>query len=125
MDKDFKAVILFMIFLHIVDDFYLQGKLAKMKQKKWWQEQTDNELYKYDYIMALMIHAFSWTFCIMFPVLVLYKLQTTPMFLLFFGMNFTIHAIVDDHKANKLTINLVQDQLIHIIQILITAFVLL
>ena len=28
-----------MIFAHIVDDFYLQGILAKMKQKDWWEKQ--------------------------------------------------------------------------------------
>ena len=36
--------------------------------------------------------------------------------------NSTIHAIIDDLKANKKKINLVQDQIIHIIQILLTWF---
>ncbi len=44
-------VILLMIFCHIVDDYYLQGILAKMKQKMWWKENApDNIHYKYDYI---------------------------------------------------------------------------
>ena len=30
--------LLTMIFLHIVDDYYLQGVLAKMKQRKWWED---------------------------------------------------------------------------------------
>ena len=29
-------MLLFMVFLHIVDDYYLQGILASMKQKQWW-----------------------------------------------------------------------------------------
>ena len=31
-------ILIIMIFLHIVDDFYLQGVLAKFKQKDWWKE---------------------------------------------------------------------------------------
>ena len=45
------VLILFaMIFCHIVDDYYLQGILASMKQKAWWQKQESYcEKYKYDY----------------------------------------------------------------------------
>ena len=65
-----KIFILFsMIFCHIVDDFYLQGCLAKFKQKKWWQENYPNELYRNDWIISLLIHAFSWTFMIMLPTM--------------------------------------------------------
>lgn len=31
-------LLLLMIFLHIVDDYYLQGILASMKQKEWWNK---------------------------------------------------------------------------------------
>jgi hypothetical protein len=31
-------LLLLMIFLHIVDDYYLQGILASMKQKEWWHK---------------------------------------------------------------------------------------
>ncbi len=48
-------VLLSMIFLHIVDDYYLQGILASMKQKSWWEENAPQRLYKYDYIVALTI----------------------------------------------------------------------
>lgn len=43
-------IFLTMIFLHIVDDYYLQGILAQMKQKKFWKEQAPDVKYKYDYI---------------------------------------------------------------------------
>ena len=43
-------IVLLMIFFHIVDDYYLQGWLASAKQKKYWQENALEFLYKYDYI---------------------------------------------------------------------------
>ena len=45
-------VIACMIFCHIVDDYYLQGILASMKQRKWWEEHYPQKSYNYDYIMA-------------------------------------------------------------------------
>jgi hypothetical protein len=32
-----------MCFCHIVDDYYLQGILASMKQKNWWTKQESYE----------------------------------------------------------------------------------
>lgn len=32
------ALLIFMIFAHLVDDYYLQGWLASAKQKKWWEK---------------------------------------------------------------------------------------
>jgi hypothetical protein len=58
-------LLLIMIFLHIVDDYYLQGFLASLKQKRWWEKNAPDKLYRKDYIMALLEHAFSWTFMIM------------------------------------------------------------
>ena len=59
-----------MVFSHIVDDYYLQGKLALFKQKSWWEEKAPDEMYKHDYIVALMMHSFSWAFMIMLPIAV-------------------------------------------------------
>ena len=55
-------ILLLMIFLHIVDDYYLQGWLASAKQKKYWQDNAPEKLYKYDYDWALIMHSFSWTY---------------------------------------------------------------
>ena len=42
-----KMFLLFaMLFLYIVDDYYLQGILASMKQKKWWKENAPDKLYE-------------------------------------------------------------------------------
>lgn len=115
-----KLFILFsMFFLHIVDDYYLQGILAKMKQKKWWEENAKDKKYRYDYIMALIMHSFSWSFLTIIPIaLYLQSLYVWLCITLF--MNAIIHCITDDLKANKLKINLIVDQTIHIIQLIIT-----
>ena len=42
-----------MLYCHILDDFCLQGILASLKQKSWWEENYPNKLYKYDYIISL------------------------------------------------------------------------
>ena len=118
-------VILLMIFCHIVDDYYLQGILASMKQKKFWKENAPEKMYKYDYIWALIIHAFSWAFMIMLPIAYMMNFQIDFLFGFVFVANVVIHAIVDNEKANKFRINLWVDQIIHLAQILGTAFILL
>lgn len=119
-----KVFILFcMIFCHIVDDYYLQGWLASTKQKKWWELNAPEELYKHDYLMALFMHSFSWAFMIMLPVTVYVLLFGGKWFPLLYLLNMIIHFIVDDLKANKKKINLIYDQTMHLIQIVITWFV--
>ena len=109
-----------MVFCHIVDDYYLQGKLALFKQKSWWEKNAPDEMYKHDYIVALMMHSFSWAFTIMLPVAVSQEFQIGAVFVTMFIINTVVHAIVDDLKANKRKINLVTDQSIHISQIIVT-----
>lgn len=36
-------VLLMMLFLHILDDFHLQGCLANLKQKSWWAVSLDED----------------------------------------------------------------------------------
>lgn len=123
MDKIF--ILMLMIFLHIVDDYYLQGILASMKQRKWWADNAPKEMYKFDYIVALVMHAFSWAFMIMLPVAAHMDFKPTLWFFVVFVINVIIHAFVDNLKANKFKINLVEDQIAHIAQITITAMLLL
>lgn len=117
-------IILAMIFCHIVDDYYLQGCLASMKQKKWWQENAPQKLYKYDYIVALIMHSMSWSFMIMLPIAISMNFNVSTLFAIIFVGNTIIHAVVDDLKANKIKINLIVDQSIHILQIIITYVIL-
>ena len=119
MDEMF--TLLLMIFCHIVDDYYLQGWLASAKQKKYWQENAPEKMYKYDYIWALIMHSFSWTFMVMLPIAYSLSFSLNISFLIAFVVNVSIHAITDDLKANERIINLWEDQTIHLFQIVITA----
>ena len=118
-------VLLFaMIFCHVVDDYYLQGVLAKLKQKESWPQ--DKPQYRHDYIAALAAHAFSWAFMILLPLLTFGIANNyDPLFFYVwypcvFILNTFIHAFVDNEKANEKSINLVTDQIIHMIQIIMT-----
>ena len=126
-----KILFLFiMLFLHIIDDYYLQGILAKLKQESFWVKNAKTatdvhrlyKLYKYDYIMALIEHSFSWTFMIMLPVtyLMLVNNQFSIFYIIVFVLNMAIHGITDHLKANLYAINLITDQSIHIFQVIIT-----
>ena len=119
-------ILLLMIFCHIVDDYYLQGWLASAKQKSYWEQNAPDEMYKRDYIWALIMHSFSWAFMIMLPIAAfVMRFDLDVVFVTIFVANLVIHAIVDHMKANERIINLWQDQLIHMIQILVTAIIFL
>lgn len=110
-------IYLLMIFLHVVDDFYLQGILAKMKQRSWWKENAPQPLYELDWFMALIIHAFSWTFMIMLPIAYISEFKIGGAFTILFLSNLCIHAATDHLKANAKKISLYADQTIHVLQI--------
>lgn len=111
-------ILLSMIFCHIVDDYYLQGWLASAKQRSWWEQNAPDKLYKHDYIAALFMHSFSWSFMIMLvPTLYTVIFGGSWYPILFIG-NVGLHMLVDDMKANKKKINLIQDQSIHMCQII-------
>ena len=113
-------IILIMIFFHILDDFVLQAPcLCDLKQKKFWETNAPDEKYKYDYLWALLMHSFSWAFSISIPLIILKGF--TLISLITFIINVGIHFIVDNLKANKFKLNLWQDQLIHMLQIILTA----
>ena len=118
-------ILLCMFFCHIVDDYYLQGWLASGKQQKWWKQNAPQEMYKHDYIMALAEHAFSWAFMVHIPIMTYMVFGGTVIgdaLVCSIIIDTVIHAVVDDMKANKRKINLIQDQLIHFLQIIVTCF---
>ena len=110
-------VFLIMILLHIIDDFVLQPIcLSKLKQKSFWESYVkDNEKYKFDYKVALVIHALSWAIMIHLPLM--FIVSNEILVLVSVAINTAIHAYIDDEKANKLNITLLEDQLIHLIQV--------
>jgi len=116
-------ILLCMVFCHIVDDYYLQGILASMKQRNWWKTNAPDDMYKHDYIVALIMHSFSWAFMIMLPIGVylfangMLMQNNIIMYICWILGNSVIHAVIDHLKANKKVINLVQDQSYHMIQI--------
>lgn len=112
-----------MVFLHIVDDYYLQGILAQMKQKSWWEKNAPDSLYKNDYKVALIEHAFSWTFMIMLPITIIMIINNNILIIpwtVAFVVNWVIHGWTDNLKANVHNISLEVDQVIHICQIIAT-----
>lgn len=120
-----KLILIGMIFLHIVDDFYLQGILARYKQREWWVNNYPDKLYRNDYIISLFIHSFSWSVSIMvlpelYKIFYIKDMNYNIEIVCIFILNIIVHATVDNIKANYKVINLVQDQLIHLSQIILT-----
>lgn len=135
----YKIFILFiMLLMHYIEDFHLQGCLANLKQKKWWEKQMSNNdmhshyalehsIYKNDYKMSLFAHSIENALFVMLPLIVdmlisefTHCLQNT--WILFIPSTILIcvsHYLIDDSKANKMKINLVQDQLYHLCVILL------
>ena len=113
-------ILLLMILCHLIDDYVLQGVLAKLKQKTFWE--TYGEMYANDYIIALIEHSLEWSIMIMLPAMFLTQISN-PTLLILIVANTIVHSIVDNLKANELKINLIQDQIIHFIQIILTFYI--
>lgn len=125
-----RLLILFiMIFCHLIDDYKLQGILANMKQRQWWKENANKYIYRNDYKVALIEHAFSWSFMITLPFLVISFIQNNTFLMILlvisYFMNTIIHAFIDNLKANKYVINLIEDQFAHLVQIICTWIILM
>lgn len=117
-----QVVLVLMLLGHLVADYTLQGWLADGKQKKWWQKCFGGEIpakYRNDYKAALWCHALYWSIFICAPF------YASAYFLVAVSLNTVVHAVIDDLKANRGKINLVQDQLLHVGQILLTFCVLI
>ncbi len=125
-----RLLILFiMIFCHLIDDYKLQGILANMKQRQWWKENANKYIYRNDYKVALIEHAFSWSFMITLPFLIISFIQNNTFLMILlvisYFMNTVIHAFIDNLKANKYVINLIEDQFAHLVQIICTWIILM
>lgn len=107
-----------MIFLHVIDDYVLQAPcLCNLKQKSFWEKNAPEKLYKYDYIVALIMHALSWSFMTMFPCAFALNFNVGFCFAGMLVFNTILHAFIDDLKANRKMINLWTDQICHMVQI--------
>lgn len=114
-------------FMHSLADYHLQGCLSFLKTRKWWEENAPEEKYKEDYKTALAAHAFEWSCFIMLPITV-WRFVTLGAIgweiLILFLLNWILHYIIDDMKANLKILNLEQDQFLHGVQILSTLLLL-
>ena len=110
--------------LHLIADFTLQGCLASLKQKRWWDAQLEKhnmtdkaEFYKHDYIAGLIVHSMMWSLVTFLPLM----LVVSPgKFTSIVVMNMLWHAYIDNEKANALSVNLITDQLSHLLQVMCT-----
>jgi len=109
-------VLLTMIYLHLIDDYVLQGILAKLKQKDFWNNYGQN--YVGDYGVALLEHGFMNSFLVHIPIYLWLCKNEVVLFasVLLLG---NIHATIDDLKENQKKLNLTQDQVLHIVLIII------
>ena len=96
----------------------LMHMLADGKQKGWWEKVTkdmpDKARYRNDWAAAMACHALYWSLMICLPFI------SSWMFLWLVLANAVIHFVVDDLKANRHRINLIQDQTAHLVQIVAT-----
>lgn len=118
-------LLLLMLFLHVFDDFHLQGILASMKQKKYWQEHAPQNKYRFDYIISLLAHGFGWAFLVMLPIAGMQHFCVSARFFRTLIGHSIIHAFIDDAKANRGLINLWTDQILHVMQIVFIIIVML
>lgn len=118
-------LLLLMILAHIIDDFVLQSaSLSKLKQKSWWEQQDGYaNQYQNDYGMALLMHSMSWSIMILLPGMFTVSIPGAALFGLFV-INTGLHYLIDDLKANKKKINLLDDQTFHMLQVISTWFIL-
>ncbi len=122
---DFSILMLFgMLFMHVIEDFHLQGILASMKQRDWWKNEVEKNgrdfeqsPYRYDYLVALFMHAFEWTACVLIVPVVMGMWRHMAVVLVLELIDTPIHAYVDHLKANRRQINLADDQCMHLVQI--------
>ena len=121
-------IILLSFLGHILADFYIQPIcLSNLKCKSWWvneckKNNVDFKNYQTDYISALLMHSMSWSIMILIPYMFMLPMGNWLLIKLFLT-NTTVHAIVDDLKANRFKINLWEDQIIHLIQLLVTFYI--
>ncbi len=117
---------MWMLFMHCIGDFLLQKEwLANYKQKSTWEKHPQyNDKYKCDYIVPLFVHSFIYSVCINIqPLFMHWKvIGIIPAWWAVIAST-VVHMIIDHLKANKMKINLIQDQALHIVWIDLLALI--
>ena len=100
------------------------GELDPLKNK----QRVDNEhqrlkrKYGCDWAMAMFEHSFYWTLVTFAPIIFFTRINDWVILGVVVA-NTIFHCVVDDLKANKFAINLVDDQMFHFAQIIFTCVV--
>ena len=123
------VLIISMLVLHVIADFHLQGCLADLKQKRWWMDNVFskgfNHKYDKDYLAALAMHGLEWSIIVHIPVFWLawtHLPDTSTRYLILLAsvlIQAVLHAVIDDLKCNRYKLNLIQDQMLHIGQLIL------
>ena len=110
-------IILLMVLMHLLSDYTLQGWLAQAKSISWWKQNAPDKKFKNDWMAALICHSLYWAILTFIP---LYRNEHWFYFVL---GNTVLHCIIDDLKCNRKKINLIEDQFLHLVQIIATFLV--
>lgn len=110
------------LFMHCVGDYILQSDwLATFKQKKSWEQHPQYvPKYQHDFIVPLFVHSFIYSVCInAYPLLMDWKVAAIVPAWCIVIVCTLIHMFIDHCKANKMTLNLIEDQLLHLFWIVL------
>lgn len=100
------------------------GELDPYKNKQRIDDEHERLKRKYgrDWAMAMFEHSLYWTLVTFAPIIFFYHVNDWVI-LGVVVVNTIFHCVVDDLKANKFAINLVDDQMLHFAQIIFTCVV--
>ena len=103
------------ILLNVIEDFHMQGIMAQMKQKAYWCEYHGK--YTNDWVPVMLLHGVEWATIVSIPCMLVSWFDVSVWFIVVVVVMGLVHAYVDHLKANKFSINLIQDQAIHMVQL--------
>lgn len=111
---------IFMIFAHIVADFYIHGVVNSAMSKDWWLRNQPGIRNRYDYIVFVVLHSIFWTFSILFPIAYKLNFAFSWFYTIAFVLNAVLHGFADNIRINHKEINLIVQEIVHLWQITLT-----
>lgn len=106
-----------MVLCHIIADFHLQGIMGDMKQKSFWKPY--GEQYQNDWKPVMLLHGIEWAIIVSVPCLLTSWFDVSWWFIAAVIVTGLTHAYIDNLKANNFQINLIEDQALHMLQIVL------
>jgi hypothetical protein len=123
---DYFTLYITILFFHIIADYNLQGVLAQMKSVRFWKDLKERESKRKDgfkisikdWIMPMIEHSFMWSFIVHLPIIMFYSINPITIIVSII-IHTCFHMLIDSLKANTNDINLIADQLFHMLQIIL------